>query len=212
MSDPIDDLLDHSAPTLADRGSARDAALAQMVRDARDTVRPQKRSRRRVTVFAGLAAAVLISAGGAAVATGFVNWPERYQEPENVLAFQLSSGRQCESRFVIADAETAEPLRNPDTERVRRWLMSADLRAVMDMDAARARDAQVTRQSPDQTVVIGPEGWLMDVPEPPESRSADDIEARLIDFALDDVIYAELVEAGIDLNDWTILGGIKCAV
>jgi hypothetical protein len=42
MSDPMDVLLDRSAPHLADRGSGRDAALAQMVHDARDTARPQR--------------------------------------------------------------------------------------------------------------------------------------------------------------------------
>jgi hypothetical protein len=61
-------------------------------------------------------------------------------------------------------------------------------------------------------VIIGPDGWLMDVPEPPSSRSADDVEAVLIDLGLDDVVYRKAVEFGVPLNDWTILGGVKCEV
>ncbi|UNK69388.1 hypothetical protein [Microbacterium sp. H1-D42] len=59
MTDSLDDLLDRAAPMIADRGSARDAALAQMVSDARDTARPVNRPRRQVAVLSGLAALAL---------------------------------------------------------------------------------------------------------------------------------------------------------
>lgn len=212
MSDPMDDLLDRSAPVLAYRGSGRDAALAQMVRDARDTVRPAKRPRRRVALFSGALTLALVGGGGIAVATGFVTWPDRYEKAENVTAFQLASGRECETRFVVADSETGDPLRTPATDDLRRWLAETDLLAAMDLDAARARDAQEAAESPDQTLIIGNEGWLMDVPKPPETRSADDIEATVINSALRDVIYRKLVDADVPLNDWTILGGVKCEV
>lgn len=212
MADSFDELLDAAAPTLADRGSARDVELAQMVRDARDTVLPPKRSRRRAGLLSGALALVLVGGGGVAVATGFVTWPDRYQTAEHVAAFRLASGRECESRFVVADSETGDPLRTPVTDQMRRWLTETDLFAAMDLDAARARDAEQAAQSPDQTVIIGAEGWLMDVPQPPQTRSADDLEATLIDSALRDVIYRKLVDAGVPLNGWTILGGVKCEV
>lgn len=210
MSDPIDDLLDRAAPTIADRGSARDVALAQMVADARDTVRPPRAARRRTALTAALVGAFVIGGGGVAVAAGFVSWPDRYQSAENVVAFELGSGRQCESRFVVAESETAEPLRTPETSEVHRWLENVDLMAAIDMDAARARDEENAQASPDQTVIIGPEGWLMDVPQAPATRSVDDIEATLLDSALKDVIYQRMVETDVPINDWTILGGVKC--
>lgn len=212
MSDSLDDLLNRTSPALADRGSAGDAALVQMVQDARDTVRPPKRSRRRIGLLSGALALVLVGGGGVAVAAGLVSWPDRYKAAEHVAAFHLTSGRQCESRFVVADSETGEPLRTPVTDEMRRWLTQTNLFAALDLGAARARDEEQAAQSPDQTLIIGPEGWLMDVPQPPETRSADDLEATLIDSALRDVVYRKLIDADIALNDWTILGGVKCEV
>lgn len=210
MSDPIDDLLERSAPVLVDRGRDRDSALLQMARDARKTVHPPKLSRRRVTLMSGALALALVGGGGVAVATGFVTWPDRYEAAEHVEAFHLASGRECESRFVVADSESGDPLRSAATEEMRRWLTETDLFEMMDLDAARARDAEESAQSPDQTLVIGPDGWLMDVPRPPHARSAEDIEATLINSALRDVIYQQMLKADVPVDEWTVLGGVKC--
>lgn len=84
MSDPIDDLPERSTPALVDRASAREAALAQMVADARDTVRPPKRSRRRRSALAAaLAGVLLVGGGGVAVAAGLVDWPAGFESPDS---------------------------------------------------------------------------------------------------------------------------------
>lgn len=97
MTDPIDELLDRSAPALADRGSARGAGLTQMVSDARDTARPRRRSRRRAGILAAtLSGALLVGGGGVAVAAGLVEWPVGFEDPDSSFAFTLPSGRACE--------------------------------------------------------------------------------------------------------------------
>lgn len=207
--DQLDDLLDASAPVARTIASGD---VRAMVLDARVQQPRLKRGRKRTAIFAaaGITVGMLVG-GGVAVASGFVTWPERYEDPENVVAFDLQSGLHCESRFVIADSMTGEPITTDETAEVRRWLETTDLQQEMDLDAARVLDAQRTAESPDQTVIIGPEGWLMDVPRPPVTRSADDVEATLIDYALDELVYRKLVEADAPLDEWTILGGVKCA-
>lgn len=98
MSDPIDDLLDRSAPALSDRGAGRDAALQQMMKDAGDTVRPPRTSRRRIAATSGVLALLLTGGAGVAVANSDWLWISEVDSHRSYSYVSPSWG-QCELRF-----------------------------------------------------------------------------------------------------------------
>lgn len=217
MSDPIDDLLDRSAPALADRGSAREAGLTQMASDARDTVRPAKRTRRRTGILAvALSGALLVCGGGVAVAAGLVEWPAGFEDPDSSFAFTLPSGRACEVRLVVEDVER-EPAEGESRaqEEVDRWLNSVDLQAVLDVDAAEheAKAILASQNAVGMTVVIGEDGWLTDASREDHEPTPDDVRAFAIDRAVGSAMREHLNSIGLPANEWTFGadGGVKCA-
>lgn len=217
MSDPIDDLLDHSAPTLADRGSARDAALAQMVRDARDTVRPSIRPRRRHTALAAaLAGVFLVGGGGVAVAAGLVDWPSGFESPDSSFAFTLPSGRACEVRLIVdepnAEAANGE---NRAQEEIERWLTSVDLWDELDMTSAERDTARIIQEqeAAEMTIRIGSDGWLTDASIDGGEATPDDLYAFAVNRAVGTSIRDHLTAAGLLESEWSFStdGGVKCA-
>src|SRR5690606_16666444 len=110
-SDPIDDLLDRSAPALADRGNARERGLAHMVRDARDAVLPPKRSRRRVMLLGGVLALLLAGGAGVATANSDWRWSPGLDNPDLALPPRRRRVRVAAVRIV--EARTPPPVRDP---------------------------------------------------------------------------------------------------
>jgi hypothetical protein len=131
MSEPLDDLLDRSAPLLADRGSGRDDALSLMVRDARDTERPQKRTRRRIALLSGALALVLVGGAGVATATSDWLWGQGLENPDRSYTYTSPTWGQCEIRY--SGFDTHNPLTQADVNRViDEWFANTDVEAAAD--------------------------------------------------------------------------------
>lgn len=210
--DTLDDRLDAAAPATQ---AADPAQLRTMIAAARREARPQ-RTRHGIRVGVALGLTTLLAAGGGvALAGGLIDWAPRYDNPDNSFEFTLASGRICESRLIVESAtgdEGADQDAARDIEQsLRTWLQTTDLQASFDLERAARDDAEIVATSPDQTIVIGPDGWLMDVPQLPSTRSADDVEAFVIDRALRNQVLDHVAAEGVDLHVWSILGGVKCA-
>jgi hypothetical protein len=92
--DPLDELLDSSAPP------ARPAAkhdLDAMIAEARQSA--PRTTRSRVLVAAGLAAAFTFGGVGIATATDGLSWAPWAQDPIGTVQFTMGNGFQCELRF-----------------------------------------------------------------------------------------------------------------
>lgn len=128
MTDPIDDLLDRSAPVLADRGSTRDAALRQMITDARDTARPPKRSRRRVALLSGALALVLVGGAGVATANSDWLWSPDLNNPDRSYTYSSPTWGQCEIR--VSRLKMANPFAEAEVNSIiDDWFASTDVEA-----------------------------------------------------------------------------------
>lgn len=115
MSDPLEDLLDRSAPPLADRGAGRDEALRLMVMDARDTVRPRKPVRRRRAVLGGVLALALVGSAGVAVANSDWSWIPGLEDPRRSYTYASPTWGQCELRFAY---DTVTPWERHEVDRI----------------------------------------------------------------------------------------------
>lgn len=92
--DPLDDLLESSAPPAR---SARDSDLRAMIVEARTQATPPRR--RRVAVASGVLAAVLVGGAGVAAATDGFTWAPWARDPVGAVPFSMSNGFDCELRF-----------------------------------------------------------------------------------------------------------------
>lgn len=209
----IDGRLDRSAPTVG--AALSDADVRIMLFNARPVARVRRRRRSlRVGATAGVVA-VLLSGGGVAFAqaNGWwwtpTTWAPRYEQPDASFSTTLPSGRVCEVR-AIAVAASGGRTGGEVNVAFREWLKSADLKTMLDLPSARAEVAQEAAQSPDQTVALGPEGLLMDVPRPPTTRTADDVQAEVIQYAARDVLMKEADALSMDFSRSTFNLVIKC--
>lgn len=216
--DPIDALLDASAPAVPDRGAGRDAALQQMARDARDTASPARPSRRRTGVIAAaLSGALLLSGGGVAIAAGLVDWPTGFEDPDSSFVFALPSGRACEVRLVVAetDSEAAEG-ENRAQDELDRWLNEVDLESDLDLDAAELDATRIFAEQRDigQTILIDDDdGWLTEASLELREATPDDVYAFAVSRAVGYAMTDHLTSVGIPENEWSFSadGGVKCA-
>lgn len=217
MSDPINELLCRSAPAIADRGAGANAALQQMARDARDSVRPARLSRRRTGVIAAvLSGALLLSGGGVAIAAGLVDWPAGFEDPDSSFAFTLPSGRACEVRLVVADVDSeAAEGENRAQQEVDRWLNEANLQSELDLEAADRDAAQIFAEQREagQTILIDDQGGLTDAPLELREATPDDEYAFVVNRAVGSALRDHLTVVGIPEDEWTFTadGGVKCA-
>lgn len=92
--DPLDDLLDQSAPSV-DRASPQ--VLDAMIADARRETHPRRNPR--VLIAGGSLAAVLIAGVGTAAATDGFSWLSWAQDPLGAVPFTMANGFDCELRF-----------------------------------------------------------------------------------------------------------------
>ena len=124
--DPIDDLLERSAPrTTAPSPELRDELTRMAVASAEER-RPGSR-RLRVAAGAGIAAIALFAGAGTAAATGVVEWGPWAQDPDVRYSYTLPSGDACELRVTFDDRGTGQVARDIATE--------VDLAAELDVDA-----------------------------------------------------------------------------
>lgn len=127
MTDSLDHLLDRSAPAPADRGSARDAALTQMIADARETVRPPRRGRR-MPLAVGIAAVALIGAAGVAAANSEWIWVPGLENPDRSYSYTAPTWGLCEIRF--SGYDTVDPFVEGNVNRILDdWFARTDVEA-----------------------------------------------------------------------------------
>ena len=184
MSDPMDVLLDRSAPHLADRGSGRDAALAQMVHDARDTARPQRRPRRRIALLSGALAVVLMGGAGIATANSDWLWGQGLENPDRSYTYTSPTWGQCEIRY--SGFDTHNPLIQADVNRViDEWFANTDVEAAADPYVAK----HLAQIEADQKAAADPD---------PDPRLADLNAWQAHDQALSTALHEELKARGYD--------------
>lgn len=187
MSDPLDDLLDRSAPPLADRGHTRDAALRQMVSDARDTVRPRKIVRRRRVVLGGVLAAALVGGAGVAAANSDWSWTPGLENPDRSYTYTSPRWGKCEIRFSGYDIQN--PLVKLQVDRiVDEWFATVDVEAA----AAPLVPKYIEQLESDQVASADP------IADP---RLADLNAWTAHEQALAEIIYEELKAHGYDSAD-----------
>lgn len=226
--DLFEDRLAQSRPATATRRPDLDVALRAMAEDAEVTARPL-RPRRRVTagVTAAAALALVIGGGGVAVASGLVSWPVGYEDPDGAYSFTLPSGRACEVRLIIGEAEgrddpSAEVDRSTDTdtqhalqEEVAQWLRDGALDRDLDLPTAEAEVAAIydEQAAVGMTILIGADGWLEDAASVPGRPDADDARAFAVDRAVRAAMTEHLKDRGFPETSWTFSsdGGVKCA-
>ncbi|MDY0909484.1 hypothetical protein [Microbacterium sp. CFBP9034] len=92
--DPLDDLLDRSAPAAR---AATESDLEAMIGAARREVPPRRR--RRIAALSGALAIVLVGGAGVATATDGFRWIPWVQEPVGAVSFTMPNGLDCELRF-----------------------------------------------------------------------------------------------------------------
>ncbi|QMU98060.1 hypothetical protein FVO59_13275 [Microbacterium esteraromaticum] len=184
MTDTFDDLLDRSAPALADRGNARDAAIRQMVADARDSARPPKRSRRRVSVLGGALALVFVGGAGFAAANSDWIWSPGLENPERSYSYVSPTWGQCEIRY--SGYDIADPFVEADVNRIiDDWFARTDVEAAADPFVA-------------QSLAVVEESIARDAEAAKDPRIADLNAWTAHDQALSEAMYSELKAHGYD--------------
>jgi hypothetical protein len=144
MSTHIDRQLERAQPTTTGSSRELDAVLQTLVGESERTAAVHTRTgqrfsglNRRTKVLAAAAlATIMIGTASAALATQPWRWSNGTDHPDNRLTVTFPSGRVCEIRAVISEAD---PARNPDPAAIadaRTIAKSIDMRT---FDVARLR-------------------------------------------------------------------------
>nr|WP_201468435.1 hypothetical protein [Microbacterium hydrocarbonoxydans] len=187
--DPLDLILERSAPTPLRIGDELARDLDQVAFAARSQVAAQQRPARRMPrIAAGVGLAVLLTGGaGAAVAAGGFEWLPWAQDPDAAYVFTLPSGRECEIRSVVEQ-----------TEDVGDWnAFVADVGQLVIDDAAVDRWAEEIRAD-DRAIIqmVAPDGEWVD-PGPDGVPTEDDLYAAAHWVAFGEGVAARATEAGV---------------
>ena len=186
--DPLDDLLDRSAPQAS---SARDDDVVAMIVAARQEAAPRRRTPH---VALGVGLAVLLTAGaGVAVAADGFAWLPWAQDPDFAYAYTLPSGRDCEFRIAVKDAIDEDGATHFDAD-LQAWLSSGHVLSEGDIEAA----AAAIPRDPDYMTVLAPTGELDVVARTPAGPSEDDLHAEAVSHALVSAMIEHTSAAGSD--------------
>ncbi|RII95487.1 hypothetical protein [Clavibacter phaseoli] len=203
--DPLDELLDHSAPP------SRPAAkhdLDAMIAEARQSA--PRTARSRVLVAAGLAAAFTFGGVGIAAATDGLSWAPWAEDPIGTVQFTMGNGFQCELRF-------SEYTKGRDPSYVREvnsilesWYRTTDVLPI------------VQAIVPTRLAGLDPEDLEIGIGEPGEVLPPEEVERRewsrqwlAWDLAISDAEQDVLTAHGIQPGDERFAGSersgqIKC--
>lgn len=208
--DPLDNLLERTAPAGVESNAELARELATMSHKARRVSAAPRRKPARVALGAGLALILLGGAGAAAAGTVF-NWAPWAQDPDIAYPFSLPSGRACEARVQVLevvsidedgiwtsayDPELGDHFRSLDA------MGAADIEGAI--EEVRARDSTHT------TVGVRPDGTMSDLPTPPGGPSEDDVYAAAVNVALGDVLESEMAAYGLTIGQWNTNMDILC--
>lgn len=189
--DPLDVLLDASAPSTPAPSAALHAEAVAMI--ATVSTADATTSRRRLPRVAviGIVGGALLGVGGvAAAATTLGDWSPWAQQPDAAFTYTLPSGAVCEQRMgnvQAADQEAAQAARD--------WLAEVDVFALADVDGR----IQMFREDPDHTRVLEdgtevPAGYGTD-----EYFSPDREYDLAVNHAVAEMIVDELARQGFDV-------------
>lgn len=135
--DPIDELLDRSAPATTRRTPELREELTRMA-VASGSERRRTRARRRILAGTGIATVALFGGAGAAAATGMIEWGPWAHDPDVVYEYTLPGGDACELRVAFDDGAAGTAARD--------IVAQLDLASAVDVDAeiARIRATRIT--------------------------------------------------------------------
>ena len=218
-TDPLDDLLDRSAPSVVDRGATTDKVFRQMIREAHDDVGSPRPRRRTMAGVAAVLGGLLVASGGMAVAAGLVMWPAGFENPDADFTFALPSGRACEVRLVEGAIPGGDVSVEPEQLAVKtdffQWLRDGDFQSKLNLDTAQVEADRilVEQESQGVTVLIGADGWLIDAPVTVRHATEDDAYAFAVDRAITMAMNDYLEQRGVpeNMRAFGAGGGVKCA-
>ena len=123
-ADPLDDMLDRSAPAPV---AAEPVDIHAMIVAARaEPVRPRRA--RRTAVLSGVLALFLIGGAGVAVASSDWLWGPGLEDPDRVYTYTSPTWGECELRFSAMD--THDPLKDAQVNSiVDAWFATTDVEA-----------------------------------------------------------------------------------
>lgn len=152
--DPLDDLLDSSAPTSTPPARADvEAMIAHARRSAPRPLRP------RVLVAVGLTAVFASSGLGIAAATDGFSWAPWAQEPIGAVQFTMANGFQCELRYSEYTAGSDSAYVGEVNAALEDWYRSADvLAAVQATVPAKREELGPIELQPGETLETLPPG------------------------------------------------------
>ncbi|MFL2002195.1 MULTISPECIES: hypothetical protein [unclassified Microbacterium] len=213
--DPMDDLLNRTAPPPIESGSALGRDLRMVSREARRHARhttvPGPRTRpARVALGAGLAVLLVAGAGTAVAATTF-DWAPWAQDPDISYPFALPSGRDCEARvqmLVVTSIDENGRIETAYDETVADHFRAFD--AIGASDVEESITEVLNRKGSGSMIVIHPDGQISDMPETPEGPTQDDVYAAAVDDALGDALRTEAVAYGLTEDQWNSNEVILC--
>lgn len=225
--DPLDELLDRSAPYApVTESESLTTAYEAMARDARVRARM---SRRRAHLAIGAGLAVVLAGGAtAAAAAGLFSWSVWATNPDITYSFTLPSGRQCEERILVKESTTAgDGLETPSPggAALKHWAESADFHALIDVqkelaaldpaDGIPISQKEAGGVSPDPTgpdavmIVLRDDGGLTVVPKTKAGPTSDDLYANAVDTGLLRVLQQESAKIGAT-SDWSTNVQMQC--
>jgi hypothetical protein len=189
IHDPLDDLLDGSAPTT--RAPAQ-VELDAMIADARQptprTLRP------RILVATSLAAVLACSGVGLAAATDGFAWAPWAEKPIGAVQFTMANGFQCELRFSEYTAGDDPAFVSEVNDALEEWYRSADvLGAVQARVPTKLDDLGPIELQPGETLETLPPG---------EAQHREWVRQWTAwDLAVSDAEWQELGRHGIEPGD-----------
>lgn len=188
-TDPLDRLLEVSAPSVTPDSPALADQLHHMVPEASEPAAARRPSRPRPsrTAIAGLTSALVVVGAGSAAAGGV--WSPWAQDPDTTVTYTLPSGATCEMR--LGDVQDADPAM---TAAIQDYLADVDLESVIDVDA------QISALRADRDVfVVADDGSMTPAwYGTPDYKSPDEEYNLAHSMAITEAVTDELERQGFD--------------
>jgi hypothetical protein len=204
--DPLDNLLDHSAPS-GRPASASD--LEAMIAEARTHARPRRNAR--ALIGAGAVAALVLTGVGTAAATDGFSWAPWAQDPLGAIPFTMANGFDCEIRFSEYTGGADPSFVGEVNGILRDWYLEADVLGQVEVFVPAAR----ANPDLDSVVELQPGETVESLPAGEAEHRAWVHEWMAWDLAISEAEWDELQRHGIEPGDermaWSERSGqIQC--
>lgn len=149
--DPLDELLDHSAPA---RPHPDPADVRAMIAAARGDA-PVRRRARRTALLSGALALLLVGGAGVAVASSDWLWNPGLDDPNRVYSYTSPTWGECELRFSALDTHDAG--KDSQVNRIiDDWFATTDVEAAAAPLVVKYLDELESAQAADPTQAVDP--------------------------------------------------------